>query len=101
MINGMIETLILWNLVAGRQELREPEDETAWIIIPALVVSALLWPIGLLMTARKYFELSWRRSIISTAVVTVWIVWLVPIVYFAIAGVMFVVAVWYFGNDEG
>ena len=97
----MLEALILWNLVAGRQEIREPEDETGWIVIPMLVGSALLWPIGLLMTARHYCKLSWKRSITATVVVLGLILMWVPELYIAIAGIVFVIAVWYFGNDEG
>jgi hypothetical protein len=101
MINGMIEALILWNLVGVRNDIRGEDDHSEWIIFPLLVIGPLLWPIGLMLTARKYYKLSWRRSILSSAVVTVWILWLVPVVYFAIAAVLFVATVWYFGNDEG
>jgi hypothetical protein len=100
MIKRMIEALILWNLIGTRDQLRGEDDASGWFILPLLVIGPLLWPIGLMLTARKYYKLSWRRSIISSAVVTVWILWLVPVVYFAIAGVLFVATVWYFGNDE-
>jgi len=97
----MLEALILWNLVRVRDDLNyDGEDSHDWLIIPLFIVSSLLWPIGLSITARKYFELSWRRSIVSTAVITGLVLLLVPMAYFVISLVMFVVGVWYFGNEE-
>jgi hypothetical protein len=100
MIKRMIETLILWNLVRTRDELRGEDDSSGWFIIPMFVISALLWPIGLLMTARHYLHLSWIRSILSTVVISVLVLRWVPEIYLGIAAIVFVVAVWYFGNEE-
>jgi hypothetical protein len=100
MIKRMIEALILWNLVGARDDIREEEDPNQWILLLIMGIAPLLWPIGLMLAARKYYKLSWARSILSSTVVTVWILWLVPIVYAVIAIVLFAMTVWYFGNDE-
>jgi hypothetical protein len=81
----MIETLILWNLLGVRDDIREEEDPNQWILLIILATAALLWPIGLLLTARRYYKLSWGRSFISTAVITVWILWLIPVFYFVVS----------------
>lgn len=108
MIKSMIETLILTNLIRTRwqvsrqrEELRGDNDPEGWLILLMLFIGPLLWPIGLLMTARHYYKLSWRRSITATVVATSLILIWVPAVYLLISAVIFVVAVWYFGNDEG
>lgn len=80
----MFEAFILWRFWDDQ----EPRDNGGHGSILLFIFGQLvLWPLSLVYIAKTYLNVPLRRALLGTAVIVVWMLWLLPMA-FAITGII-------------
>ena len=76
-------------------ENQEPNDHRGYgTILFGIFSQIVLWPISLVYILKTYLDVPLPRAILGSAVVVVWMLWLVPSLYFIIGFIAMLIVAW-------